>query len=202
MSKRRRKRLFPKHLSASAVRVSRLDANKAAAYNSQRSRATLGSRGNIEHDPESSFMHEIPRTKSLSLHDPDLVDGATGMKVDTKRKHKPEWRSERGKVVDAKHELLVREQRGLYEAYVVWESAFHQGVMHFQRMALKRIGDNFVLWLLFAGNTFMFVQECEDTRRISWTYEGREAAMSAYGQNSIHWRLKQSISLSRKKHPV
>src|SRR5258705_9869120 len=62
MAKRRAKRLFPKSFSSTSVKTSRLDSFKAAAYNSQRSKVTSGSRGDTEHKLGNSFMQDIPET--------------------------------------------------------------------------------------------------------------------------------------------
>src|SRR5258708_418828 len=49
------KRVFPKKYSATAVRTSRIDANLAAIYNSQRSKATFGSGRETNHKQNNNF---------------------------------------------------------------------------------------------------------------------------------------------------
>ena len=171
------KRLFPKKYSAEHIPTPRIDHNVAAAYNSQRSRATTGSRGNTEHDPNNNFLSDVPRTRSLSLWSEGEVIG----------------RSERGKVVDTKHELIVREGKNLFELYLVDPNDSHHGQKLFQRMIIEKSG-HYKLFLLFNGNTFMFIQETLTTRRISRLYEGRDTAFHAKALGMISWSIVESLS--------
>lgn len=178
----KRKRLFPRQYSSSYIKTDRFDANKSAAYTAQRSKATIGSRNDTEHNLNSNFTQEVPRTRSLSTYDNDW----------------DEWiRSERGKVVDTKHDLIaIEEQRKIKKFisyYKVWQGKKHQGVAEYYCVILKKFGDDFKLMLFFSGQEFLFVQECENTRRISRTYIGREDAMRQYNNNNISWLHIETI---------
>lgn len=181
------KRLFPKKFSASSVSVPRIDHNKAAAYNLQRSKATIGPRSDASHKPNNSFTQPVPATKSLSRKDHDLVDGKTG-------KPGVMVRSERGHTVDKKHELIKMEGKNILELFRVWQGDRHQGVSLFLRTDVEKIGDNFCLYLLFTGNEYLFIQEYKTTRMISRIYHGRSSAeYYKKHQEEISWRITETI---------
>ena len=173
MSKRRRKRLFPKKFSASSISVSRIDPNKAAAYNAQRSRATEGGRASTFHKIDNNFMEVVPDTRSLSTIDYDLEVSV---------------RSERGKVVDRKHELMKVEAQGLYYMYRVWQGKRGQGVSEFFQLTVEK-HEGYVMKLFFSGQEFMFVSEVslKNIRRISRIYKSRDEAMYYKNSNRIAW---------------
>lgn len=173
MSKRKRKRLFPKRFQASSVRTPRFDTVKAAVYNTQRSKATTGSGPNTLHNSDNSFMEEVPRTRSLSTYDAESEL----------------WvRSERGLVVDTKHAMIVAESKGLLGYYRAWQGQRHQGVSEFFTLTLEQT-EKYKLDLLFSGNDCMFIYESflRNVRSISRIYQGREYAMSRYKAESIAW---------------
>lgn len=149
------KRLFPAKYSASMTKTPRFDATKAAAYNSQRSKATVGSGGNTEHNTNSSFMQERITHKFIKYgkeyHAPD--DGGW-MKFDYN---------------GARH-TLVRVDN-LLTLYRAWQGQRRQGVSEFQCCILKENKEKgYKLMLLFCGTEYMFIQETAVRRWISKTY--------------------------------
>lgn len=187
------KRLFPVKYAAHYIPVSRMDPNKLAVYNSQRSKSTLGPRSNSDHNKHSNFMVEVPQTRNLSTQD-YVLDGKTG-------KRKVIWvRSERGLVVDRKHEELRAEATNLekkFEAkkgslYTLWQGKRHQGVATYQAQIFERTG-NYLLVLYFEGLEFIFVSETQTKRWISRTYTGLQAARQAYFKDKIAWIKSESI---------
>lgn len=195
---KRAKRLFPKRLSATYIHTGRIDHNKASAYNAQRSKATAGPRSSSLHKPDNSFMQEVPETRNLSTHDPDLLDGNTGERLGPKnwkraKKHQPMWPSERKKALDAQDQLMVVEGKNLFELYRVWQGDRKQGIVKYNPMYLEKIGTTFTLMLFFQGNEFLFVQEFKEIRRISRTYQGRDEAMQRYNNNNISWIVEEKI---------
>ena len=182
MSKRNRhKRLFPKQYSASYVKTSRIDGIKAAAYNAQRSKATVGLRTDAEHKLDSNFMTAVPSTRSLNTYDWDRDRFV---------------RSERGLVVDKKHELLIVEQmrkEGRYLTFCrVWQSKYKQGVDEYICQTLIE-NKKFSIKVFFCGLEAIFVQEDEEIRFISKTYKGLSVAMQHYKNNNISWDRKESV---------
>lgn len=195
---KRAKRLFPKHMSATYINTGRIDHNKASAYNAQRSKATEGPRSNSLHKPTNSFMEEIPKTRNLSTHDPDVLDGKTGERLGPRnwkrvKKHAPMWPSERKKVME--HPLMVVEgpDKKMISLYRVWQARKAQGVSEYYCTVIEKIGTEFKLMLFFSGTEFLFVQEYKETRRISRTYQGRDTAMHKYNNNSISWIGEEKI---------
>jgi len=181
MSKRRRpKRLFPAKYSASHIPTPRIDHNKAAAYNLQRSKATTGQGPNTEPRLDNNFMEDVPRTRGLSTYDFS----------------KEVWvRSETGKTKDRKHELMIVEGKDLFGLYRIWQSQMRsQGVSEYFCMAIKKT-EGYVLNLFFSGNEYLFVKETRGIRSISMTYIGRNEAMERYYSNRIVWRLAEPIQI-------
>lgn len=183
MSKRRRmKRLFPKKFASDYIKAPRIDHNKAAAYSAQRSKATFGSKNDVQHKPDSNFMSAVPRTKSLSTYDPDWN----------------EWvRSQRGEVVDAKHELLrithAKEQKRSLVYMKVWQGQRHQGVLEYHRKVMEE-SDGYSIVMFFSGTEVLFVMEIGNKRWISCTYAGLEVALRQYKTNNISWITTEPIS--------
>jgi len=180
MSKRRRKRLFPKYMSASYIHTGRIDHSKAAAYNEQRSKATEGPRSNSLHKLNNSFTQELPETKRPRVWNP-------------KKKAWVYQPTERTITLEKKHELLVLEGKDLFGLYRVWQTQRNQGVSEYHCMILKKIGTEFKLMLFFSGNEFLFVQEYQTTRMISRTYTGRDVAMWHKNNNKISWIVTEAI---------
>lgn len=203
MSKRKSKRLFPKHMQASAVRTSRIDHNKAAAYNAQRSKAVTGVRGDTEMKLDNNFMEEIPRTRSLSTHDPELFDGKTGLPIKFSKsnlpgKHRPGWRSERGKVVDTLHKVWEVERKDVWGLYKVWQGQMSkQGVSEYFCRKLE-IREGYRLLLFFSGAEFIFIQEVSyrNTRRYSKIYSDLREATDIYSQGvaAISWHHEEPLA--------
>ena len=178
MSKRKRKRLFPRHMSAHYISTSRIDPNKASAYNAQRTRATRGSRGDTEHDPNSGFMQELPP-------EPFTRYG--------KKYYKPDdggyFKSQRGLVLERKHELLILESKDLFGLYRVWQNGrYKQGVSTFycQYLEGNRNTDRKIM-LFFCVNDCLIISEYDGHRSISKTYQGRDKILSRYKNNNIAW---------------
>lgn len=182
------KRLFPKNMSASSVRTPRIDSSKAAAYNSQRSPATVGSRNDIEHKPNNSFTQSLPPTHFTHYgekrYNPD--DGTWNM-------------SERGKVFERKHNMLVVEGKGLFGLYRVWQSGMrNQGVTEYYCLTLKENKEEKISFkLFFSGSEYLYVWESEGTRRISKTYirshDMRKEAIQRLENNKVAWPHKEDI---------
>lgn len=196
---KRAKRLFPKNMSATSVKTSRIDSNKAAAYNAQRSKATAGPRSSSLHKANNSFMQEVPVTRNLSTYDPDVLDGKTGERLGPSnwkraKKHQPSWPTPRKKALD--HPLMIIEKKDekMISLYRVWQARKAQGVSEYYCTIIERIGTDFKLMLFFSGNEFLFVQEFKETRRISRTYQGRDTAMHNYNKNSISWIVEEKIT--------
>lgn len=191
MGKRKRKRLFPKHLAASTVKVSRIDPNKIAAYASQRSKATVGPRDNVEHKLDNSFMQDIPITQRLHTRvlistDERTVDLKTG-----KKKHQPVWAklSPRAHSLDRRDDLQWVADKGLIALYRLWRGDKIQGVSQFFVRILKEKEDGYKLMLFFSGDDYLFIQEvpCEDIRRVSKTYHDVSTAEARRKSWDIAW---------------
>lgn len=174
MSKRKRKRLFPKQYSASYVKTTRIDHNKAAAYNSQRSKATLGVGEGTEPKLDNNFMTEVPRTRRLSTFDDEAQ----------------RWvRSERGITQDRKHDVIAIEEHGLLMAYRLWQGKRHQGVAEFLTQVLTK-REGYEVKLLFSGNEYLFIQEAltYNVRMVSRVYVGdRTWAIFKYNSEGVGW---------------
>ena len=195
MSKNRHKRLFPKKYSASYVKTSRIDGIKAAAYNAQRSKATVGLRADAEHKLDSNFMESVPMTGPLTRFERKFVNGTTG--EDLSLHEQKQWqRSQKGRTVDKKHELLIVEQmrkEGRYLTFCkVWQSKYKQGVDEYICQTLIK-NKKFSIKLYFCGLEALFVQEDEEIRFISKTYKGLSVAMQHYKNNNISWDRKESV---------
>lgn len=205
MGKRKPKRLFPRHMQAHVVHTPRIDSAGAAIYNNQRSKATTGPRSSSEHNLDSNFMHEVPRTKSLSMgvpisQSPRVRDPHTG-----KKKHWPDGfvkvRSERGKTVDTMKEIMdinhwVKEGN-LLKLYRLWVSdahAFHGIVQWNEYHYIDEPGHKFVLY--FSGELYLFVHEMGGMRFISCTYKReRNLLMEARYRynNKINWVVQEGV---------
>ncbi len=204
MAKRGMKRLHPARYSATYVSTPRIDANKAAAYNKQRSKATLGGRYDTQPNPDNNFMQEVPRTISLTTVDWELVDGNTGEKLNRREKKRViitrRDKSKRKEVVDRKAEIIAMEEhrkRGTFLLfYKVWEGWNRQGVQEFHVQTLKENKEKgFSQRLYFCGNEAIIVQESKSGRFISKVYIGRDTALEHYNNNKIQW-IKREVSNS------
>lgn len=149
------KRLFPAKYSASMTKTPRFDAPKAAAYNSQRSKATVGSGGSTEHNANSSFMKErVTHTfikYGKKYHAPD--DGGW-MKYNYN---------------GTKHNIVRVDN--LLSLYRTWQGQRRQGVCEYHCCILKENKEKeYKLMLFFSGTEYLFVQEAGERRWISKTY--------------------------------
>ncbi len=163
------KRLFPKKYAGEYVNLPRIDHNVASKYNMQRSKATVGPRNDSEHKLDSNFLEPVPDTKRLSTYDHDLE----------------EWvRSERGKVVDRKNELIIHEKKTLYELYTENKG---QGVFKSNWYSATRLGK--AMWLLRRGNEYMFVLKTNTVEMISHIYTDYAKANRDYRVQRINWRI-------------
>lgn len=181
MSKRR-KRLFPKRFSASVVNTPRIDSNKAAAYNAQRSKATVGPRHDTEHKLGGSWNQEVPETRHRRVWDRNKRVWMT----------MPTYKLEVEKTRD---ELVVIEKAGLITLYKIWQDQMRdQGVSEYHCRVLERIGDSFKVMLFFSGDKFLFVQEYKNVRRYSKEYTGLlEYAMSVHLRGEYAWIAKEEF---------
>lgn len=188
---KRRKRLFPKKYLSENIPVPRIDHAKAAAYNLQRSKATVGPRGDTEHKLDNSFLHEVPESRRAIFY------------KNGKRYYAP---SERYNTLEKKHQLTVVEQlkenKDLFGLYRIWQSGFrNQGVTEFNKMYLDR-SENYSLMLFFAGDKYLFVQEVleKNIRRISRVYQVREdmysEAIKRKDKFEIAWITSEPINKS------
>lgn len=199
MARRKRaKKVFPAQYNATRVSVPRIDAVKAAAYNQQRSRPTAGPRSDISHKPESNFMQEIPRTRGLSTHEPNLVDGKTGEKFSKsnlpKRSSFFRYKTPPKLAVEHKHQLIVMEQKrkeGCFLRYFkVWQSTWKQGITEYHCQVLMQKG-SVSRKLYFSGNEALIVQESATHYSISKTYQGLDVALYHYNNNRISWDSRE-----------
>lgn len=182
MSKRPRKRI-PANMRASFIPTSRIDPNKAAAYNAQRTKAILGSGPDTEHNPNSGFMQEVPKTftkYSKQYYMPD--DGGY-------------FKSQKGLTVQRREELKIVEHQGLFGLYRVWQSeSKKQGVSQYLCRVLDE-SPGYWFRLFFSGDEYLFVQESleQNTRRISRTYQGLSTAIARKRENKIAWIVTEAL---------
>jgi hypothetical protein len=199
MSKRRRKRLFPKQYQSTYISAPRIDHNKAYAYNQQRSKATVGPRWDVEPKLDNNFMEEVPRTNSLTTFDPELIDGKTGEPVRTRKKHQPRWPTPRKEAVDLKHEMLVIEQKrkdgNLLMFYKVWQGSNRLQGVHEYHSKLMKDRNGIKTTMYFSGLEVLFVMEDHEERFISKTYRGMDQAMWAYNdkKQGITWLRREKV---------
>lgn len=184
------KRLFPKKFQATTVKTKRFDPNVAGAYNSQRSRATLGSKNNVLPNLTNNFMEQVPRTRSLTTFDEDTLDYV---------------RSERGKVVDRKHLELEREAMSLldhikcdkgsyFDAFIQRKISMPLSTRYHCLMLKEYRHTSYKLMVFFSGDEYVFVQEYEGLRMISSTYKGTTGeAVQRYKDQQMGWCSKEEI---------
>lgn len=199
MGKRRPKRLFPKNMQATSVRVPRVDANKAAAYNAQRTKATQGPRSNSEHIPDNSFTQPIPETKKSRAIAPwwEVMDLDEKKNERRRLKDTPKVKQFQGpprdKVVADKHGLMVvdtrHEMKDTVFFYRVWQSKDKQGVQEYFRRVLDETPGQYCLSLFFSAGEYFFVQEVffKNTRRISAMYTDMSTYHSKVRTMEINW---------------
>jgi len=176
------KRLFPAKYSASMTRTPRFDAPKAAAYNSQRSKATVGSRGNTEHNAHSSFMQERNEQPFLKYGKKYFApDDGGWMKYDYN---------------GARHSLMRVDN--LLSLYRVWQGKRRQGVCEYHCCILKENKEKqYKLMLFFSGMEYLFVQEAGERRWISITYTTtKDLRSDAFkkGVGEIAWIHTENIT--------
>ena len=183
---RRSKRLFPKAFSSTSVKTSRLDANAAAAYNSQRSAATIGSRGNTEHKLGNSFTQDIPETHHPRWWHP------------TRNKWYYLPLSPKIETIKTRNEVMIVENSNLFSLYRVWQGQRGQGVDQFYCTVLEQHA-YYKCMLFFSGNEYIIVLENEssNTRMISDTYRDRADILQRKKENRLRWIITESISLSK-----
>jgi hypothetical protein len=199
MGKRRRsKRLFPKNMQANFIPVPRVDPNKAAAYNAQRSKATSGPSNDVEHKPDNSFMEDVPKTVSRIVvwQHHRTMDPKTG-----KKRHIPGWYDPVAKsfpIVDS-HNLMVvkgkKEERDTQFFYRVWQAERGQGIQEFHCRVMEA-RDNYKFMLFHSGDDYFFVQEVlfKNVRRISVMYKGLSGAAARKDSMNINWIVVERIN--------
>ena len=182
---KRNKRLFPKAYSSSSVRTSRLDTNAATAYNSQRSGATTGSRGNTEHKLGNSFTQDIPETRHPRYWHPTRNKWyylPTSPKIDA---------------INTRNEVMIVEKANLFSLYRIWQGKRGQGVDQFYCTVLEK-HVYYKCMLFFSGNEYIIVLENKSTnvRMISATYHNRAEILQRKKENRLIWIITESISQS------
>lgn len=159
------KRLFPAKYSASMTKTPRFDAPKAAVYNSQRSKATVGGGGNTEHNFNSNFLKEEPRTRSPHVH------WRKWRKYRFEDVNADAAFTPRGQAIIDMKQLMAVETKDLFSLYRVWQGKRRQGVCEYHCCILKENKEKeYKLMLFFSGTEYLFVQEAGERRWISKTY--------------------------------
>jgi hypothetical protein len=150
----------------------------SAIYNEQRSRTVHGSNNNVEPNFNNNFMEEVPRTKSNSMFDPDLVDGKTG-------KRGMLLRSERGKVLDTRADLMAANKKDLHD--IVKHNNFQSCSLYQMQLMQEYNNGHYKLIMYIRGNEVLFVQDVDGDCLISQTYGSLKEAIQKHSEQKYGW---------------
>lgn len=156
------KRLTPKRYAGEYVSTPRLDHNMAAAYNMQRSKATVGPREDSEPKLENNFTKEVPLTRT----DYGYIF------------------SERAAAQRTRQVIMDYEKRDLFSLYLDWNKGHgkHKPNWFF----VVDLDDDY--FIIFRGNEAIIVYLGTQGQYISVTYEGNMAAVRAKCNGTVAWR--------------